>query len=443
MYRYTLEKYLDARERHMTERYAADPGKQPLAFWLVIAGVTFNLALCFIATHVHPVSQTDATVVEVALLLVGLAAIWRHLPTDLFCAAGLVAGWLMVVHLLDPELGQTAFINLAIPLIYVVLGRVAGTPRLGDRLVLILAGLTFAIGVLEMFDTALYEQLFNVLRYYIAKGVLKPGESKVTGTNLFVSSIRPSGEGRSLLPALGPLRAGSIFLEPISVGNFAIICAAWGFVRYRVRPRFAVATIALALGIAVLADSRQAVACIALIGLALTTPLPQSRGLLFLFPFGILAYLFWVGWFHPVRAIDDTFGGRIYGSGTLLASFSLAQWFGVADAGQRAVDCGYAQLLEGLGIIPISLIWAVFALWRSDSVLFNRYRCALVIYLGVSLTITGSVMSIKTGALAWYLLGASLMGYERKDPVPAAARTIPAWARRRAVALRPRNPATL
>jgi putative polymerase len=144
-----------------------------------------------------------------------------------------------------------------------------------------------------------------------------------------------------------------------------------------------------------------------------------------------------------VRAIDDTFGGRIYGSGTLLASFSLAQWFGVADAGQRAVDCGYAQLLEGLGIIPISLIWAVFALWRSDSVLFNRYRCALVIYLGVSLTITGSVMSIKTGALAWYLLGASLMGYERKDPVPAAARTIPAWARRRAVALRPRNPATL
>jgi putative polymerase len=428
----------------MKERYFTDPGKQPLAFWLVIAGVTFNLALCFIATHAHPVSQTDATVVEMAILAVGLAAIWRHLPTDLFCAAGLVAGWLMVVHLLNPELGQTAFVNLAIPVIFLVLGRIAGTPRTGDRLVLIVAVLTFAIGVLEMLDTALYEQIFNVLKYYIAKGVLKTSEAKVTGTDLFVSSIRPAGEGRSLIPALGPLRAGSIFLEPISVGNCAIICAAWGFVRHRVRPRFAIAVVALGLGIAVLADSRQAVGCIAIIAIALATPLPQSRGCLLMFPFCTIAYLLWVGWTHPVRLVDDTFGGRIYGAGTTLASYGLPDWLGIVVPPERAVDCGYAQAMEGLGIIPLSLIWAVFALWRSDSVLFNRFRCALVVYLCISLTITGSVLSIKTGALAWFLLGASLMDYERKASMRLSARIAPAWARGRAAALRPiRKPATL
>jgi multisubunit Na+/H+ antiporter MnhB subunit len=89
----------------------------------------------------------------------------------MFCAAGLVVGWLTVVHLLDPDLGTTAFVNLAIPVIYLVLGRIAGTPRLGDRLVLVLAILAFVIGVLEILDTALYEQHFNVLKYYIAKGV--------------------------------------------------------------------------------------------------------------------------------------------------------------------------------------------------------------------------------------------------------------------------------
>jgi putative polymerase len=428
----------------MKERYVTDSGKQPLAFWLVMAGVTFNLALCFIATHFRPVSQTDATVVEISLLAVGLAAIWRHLPTDLFCVSGLVAGWLTVVHLLDPELGATAFVNLAIPVIYLVLGRIAGTPRLGDRLVLVLAILTFAVGVLEMLDTALYEQLFNALKYYIAKGVLTTSQSKVTGTNLFNSSIRPSGDGRSLFPALGPLRTGSIFLEPISVGDFAIICAAWGLVRYRARPRFAIATIALALGIAVLADSRQAIGCIALIAVALATPLPQSRGWLLLIPYCLLAYLFWVGWFHPVRAVDDTFGGRIYGAGKLLTSWTTGNWLGVSLSILSDVDCGYAQLLEGLGIIPISLIWAVFTLWRSDSVLFNRFRCALVVYLCISLTITGSVLSIKTGALAWFLLGASLMDYEQKVPVVASARAIPARARTRAGALRTlRRPAIL
>jgi hypothetical protein len=100
--------------------------------------------------------------------------------------------------------------------------------------------------------------------------------------------------------------------------------------------------------------------------------------------------------------------------------------------------------MEGLGIIPLSLIWAVFALWRSDSVLFNRFRCALVVYLCISLTITGSVLSIKTGALAWFLLGASLMDYERKASMRLSARIAPAWARGRAAALRPiRKPVTL
>ena len=258
-----------------------------------------------------------------------------------------------------------------------------------------------------MTDLSLYERYLNVLNYYINKGGLKLDQAHVTGTHFFVSGIRPAGEGRSLLPVLGDHRASSIFLEPISLGNFAVICAAWGLVRFEERPGFGLAMITIAVVNAVLADSRQGISCALLIAGALATPLPRSRPWRLLAPVCVLAALLYIGWEAAPRPIDDTLGGRIDGAGTLMASWGARQWFGVAASSRSTVDCGYAQLLMGLGIVPAFIVWAGFALWRTNNRLFNRYRCALIIYLCVSLTITGSVLSIKTGALAWFLLGAA------------------------------------
>ena len=393
---------------------------------LVIAAMGFNLALSLFAAHVHAVTANEVTACEVAILAAGLPLAWGEFNTDLFCAAGLIAGWLLAVHLIDPKLGEKTFVCLAIPTIYFALGRRWGSPQVADRLVLFVAVVTLAVGVFEMLEPAIYERVLRVLSYYIQKGTVKPSQAHVTGTEFFISGVRPAGEGRSLFPMLGDHRASSIFLEPISLGDFAVIVAMWGMVRHAARPRFANALIAMGAVLAVLADSRLAVGTALAVALVLAMPLFRSKPVLLLMPMVVVAALLYVGFTSGLRPVDDTFGGRVYSSGTLLAGWGPGQWFGVATSTGPIYDCGYAQLISGLGVIPAAVLWAVFALWPANNRLFNRYRSALAVYLCVSLAITGSVLSIKTGALAWFLLGAveqrTLAAVKRKTPLMAAFR---------------------
>lgn len=397
----------------MTATIRSERRQRKFARWLVVAGTGFNLVLCFVSTHLHAVGKTEVTVCELAILGLGLAMVWRTLDRDVFCISGLVIGWLVAIHIIDPTLGQTTLVALAIPLIYFALGSRWGTPEAGDGLVLGLSLATIAVGVLELEDPALYQRLFDVLAYYIGKGGLEASQADVTGTHFFVSGVRPAGEGRSLLPFLGDHRVSSLFLEPISAGDFAVVCAAWGLARYRARPRFVVLILAMAAVNAVLADSRLAVGCAVIIAAVLATPLWRVRIWLTLLPLGIVAFILVTGWISVPRVIDDTLAGRIYGAGVLLDSWNIGQWLGVAASPQPTVDCGYAQLLAGLGIVPIAGLWAAFTLRNHSSRLADRFRCALAIYLCISLSITGSVLSIKTGALAWFLYGATQMTAEQ------------------------------
>ena len=56
----------------------------------------------------------------------------------------------------------------------------------------------------------------------------------MSSDRLFISGMRY--EGRTLLPFLGEHRVSSIFLEPVSVGNFGAICFAWVTLRHWRRP---------------------------------------------------------------------------------------------------------------------------------------------------------------------------------------------------------------
>ena len=109
----------------MIAEIAVDRRRQRLAFWLVVAGVGFNLALCFISTNLHSISEAEVTACEIAILAAGAMTVLADLDGNLICAAALLTGWLLAVHIIDPALGQTAFVALAIPVVYVVLGQPA------------------------------------------------------------------------------------------------------------------------------------------------------------------------------------------------------------------------------------------------------------------------------------------------------------------------------
>lgn len=377
-----------------------------LAQGLVVLAIGFNLGLCFISTHVHPINKAEVTAAELAIMSAALMAAWRTVDRDTWCIASLTVGWIAAVHIIDPVLDPNVLVALAIPAIFFALGRRSGTPEMSDRLVLIISLAVVALGLLELLDLSMFERLFNVFRYYVDKGGADPSQASVTGTHLFVSGLRPTGEGRSLLPALGDHRISSLFLEPVSAGNFAVVAALWGMARLQARPRRSWVILGLAAVIAVLADSRLAIGCGICTAVALCTPLPRLRPALLLLPLILVGGLVLIGWTSGPRAIEDTLAGRLYSSGTLLASWDAAQWLGVARS-LEIEDSGYAQVFVGFGVLPAAALWSLFALRAEPTALATRIRCALAIYLALSLCITGSVLSIKTGGLAWFLYGAS------------------------------------
>ena len=403
-----------------TATLAAQRG-QRLALRLVIAATGFNMVLCFFATHVHPVSAAEVTVVELAILGAALLAVWRTVDRDTWCIAGLTVGWIAVAHIIDSRLGPTTLVALAIPPVFFALGRRYGNPERGDRVVLVLTLAVVALGLFELLDLAAFERLFDVIGYYVNKGGADRSQLSVTGTHLFVSGVRPSSEGRSLLPALGDHRVSSLFLEPVSAGNFAVVAALWAMARLPAQPRRHYAVLALAVVVAVLADSRLAIGSGLCVALALGTPLPRARAALLALPLVLVAALVLIGWTSAPRGIDDTLGGRLYSSGTLLASWNVAQWLGVAWS-QGIEDSGYAQLFTGLGVLPAAALWSLVALRTEPTALAERVRCGLAVYLALSLCITGSVLSIKTGALAWFLYGASQTFLPRAPARRATAR---------------------
>jgi putative polymerase len=377
-----------------------------LALRLVVAATGFNMVLCFLSTHVHAVGAVEVTVVELAILGAVLLVVWRTVDRDAWCIAGLTVGWVAVAHIIDPRLGPNTLVALAIPPVFFALGRHYGNPDLGDRVVWVLTLVVVAIGLFELLDLAMFERLFDVIGYYVNKGGADRSQMSVSGTHLFVSGVRPAGEGRSLLPALGDHRVSSLFLEPVSAGNFAVVAASWAMARLPTQPRRQYAVLALAAVVAVLADSRLAIGCGLCIAVALGTPLPRARVALLALPLALVAALVLIGWTSAPRAIDDTLGGRLYSSGTLLASWGVPQWLGLAWS-QGTEDSGYAQLFTGLGVLPAAALWSSVALRTEPTALADRVRCALAVYLALSLCITGSVLSIKTGALVWFLYGAS------------------------------------
>lgn len=384
---------------------------EKLALRLVIAATSFNMVLCFISTHAHAINTAEVTVVELAILGAALLSVWRTVDRDTWCIAGLTVGWIAAAHVIDPVLGPNTLVALSIPPIFFALGRRYGDSGVGDRAVLVLTLTVVALGLFELFDLPTFERLFDVIGYYVNKGGADRSQVSVTGTHLFVSGIRPAGEGRSLLPSLGDHRISSLFLEPVSTGNFAVVVALWAMARLPAQPRRNYTVLALAVLIAVLADSRLAIGCGLCVAVALCTPLPRMRVALMLLPFLFVAALVLIGWTSGPHAIDDTLSGRLYSSGTLLASWDVAQWIGVERA-QGVEDSGYAQLFVGLGVLPAAMLWSLVALRTEPTTLASRVRCALAVYLAVSLCITGSVLSIKTGALAWFLYGAS------QNPLP-------------------------
>jgi len=388
-------------------------GLQPavIGFWSVLAATLFNLLLCFLNTkHLMSVGSTQVIAIESAVLLAGLLAARNLMGRQAVQLSGLVIICLFALKLLNGDLDLKIIHDLSIMLVFFLLGCVCPMP-LASRLVTVMLVLVISVGLIEWLLPSVFENMFDIWGYYLDKGALDANTVNYSNTKLFISGQRSVDAGRTLLPTIfGVHRISSVFLEPVSLGNFAIICLAW---LLSMPPRSATMRVTLTLAVSlcvVFPDSRFAAASCVMMVLFRMTPLHRSSVVALCLPVAAIGgLLFYGGQGHEIgvepRLVDDDFSGRLLFSGQLLSSWTWRQWLGLAGSPVYTADTGYAYALVNLGLPLALILWFAFTMTPIASRQGQTMRGMIALYLTASLCVGASVFSIKTAALCWFLYG--------------------------------------
>ncbi len=393
---------------------------QRLVAFIIVASVGYQLGLCLLNTTVMPVSRAIVGLAEAIILAACVPLLLRRLLPGVLILACLSAAMLCLLAIANEQVNVKAYRDIAIPLCYFWLGANVGRLDLADRALKMAICMVLAMGFYELLFLDAYTRWFDIFSYYVNIGSLNEQTDLVREDRLQANGMRPEGIGRTLLPGLlGPHRVSSVFLEPVSLGNFASLCAAWGLARsnWREGAFFVIAAVVMM----VLCDSRFALMTVTGF-VALRFLVKGSLLYLCIFtPVLAVVLLMVIGYYTPNvtgRIISDDLHGRLAYSGWSLLKFDIPKLFGVGHT-KVYYDEGYAHALATFGLPMVLVFWCSFWFLSFNSVLGQRFRAMVSLYIALILCISGfSFFALKSAGLLWFLVGCSL---QKPAPLPASA----------------------
>lgn len=368
---------------------------------LVFVATFFTIILCFVHTNVFFVSNGITAVCESVILAIAAALVMRK-SADAVLLLIVISAYLFFLAAMRYSIDLKTWRDIAIPIIFYAIGKRYGSLRSGDRLVKVTLSIVLLFAFLEWMLLPYYVKVFDIQSFYISRGAIDVAGHK-TDSGLFTSGLR--FEGRTLFPFLGEHRVSSIFLEPISLGNFAAIVFIWTLYRkYNEPGKLLLATSAIFI-LLILGDARFGLYLS--VGLFIVFFLAQSvrPGALFSAPFLVMLALIFFSMSHPNAPWDNTSVGRLLLGGQILTQLDLTQVFGIGTSGADVVDSGYAYLLAQVGLVGFACLWMAFVYdARLDGDEWS-FKVAIGCYVICLLAISSSLMTIKTAALLWFLSG--------------------------------------
>ncbi|WP_154660720.1 polysaccharide biosynthesis protein GumE [Marinobacter nanhaiticus] len=328
----------------------------------------------------------------------------RVLPGVMILAA-FSGAFLCLQALLRGGLDLKAFRDLLIPLCFYWAGRNVGSPAQADKALRIIVGVVLFFAFFELLALDVYTRIFNIFSYYVSTGSLEEITEYQRDSRLQMNGIRPPGIGRTLLPGLlDSHRVSSVFLEPVSLGNFATIVAAWGLAKDKSQLRDTLIFVGAAVVLIVLADSRFALLSVSFLLFARFALVGWANYLPFLMPIGILAMLVAIGMFWN-GVYGDDYIGRLASSGRSLVEFNVANLLGFGHNGGFP-DQGYAYSFSKFGLVLVMVLWFVFWLIPAPDDQARRFRCYIGVYASLILCVSGSsLFALKTAGVVWFLFG--------------------------------------
>lgn len=376
---------------------------------LIWAALTFNWFLAFVNARGIAISAAHVAACE---LLIMLMAVWHLIERGLlreqliiFCVYALCVVFTLFRFAYAQDIEPKPLRDLAIIFVFLSLGLSA---RRGPYRLTFYASIFIAlIGLLEVLLPQLYSTLFNVKAYYISSRGYVESQFWNTESTAFVSGTRP-GERYFAAFTQWP-RASSIFLEPVSLGNFLtvslmVLLSGWSKLSLRVRGVWSLVLLLLL----VLSDSRFAFASgvilIALRPLLRRTP-QQLSFVLFASVVGAAAFIVW---FTGIGVATDDFLGRLFYTVSALQRLDVPTLFGMKyPLAENFMDSGLVYFIVSQSLVVVLLLPLVYSIGLivsgTEAKLYKHY---LMIVLALNLMISNSLFSIKVAALLWFCVGA-------------------------------------
>ena len=387
-----------------------------LAILAVFGSLLNNTFLCFVNTRMFAVRDSHVMLGELICIACALiVALDRKI--GLYMSFGVFFGYMLVLFAFRQVFDPKPVRDILVPFAFYFAGLRIASPRLADFLVAAAAIFVVAFGLFEYFDVDTYLNYFNVLGYYLARGSLTLTDTFGHTKGLFISGVR--AEPRTIFPFLGLHRVSSIFLEPVSTGNFGVIVYAWALFRKEMRLRWV--TFACALTMICLADARFGLySCIVM---TMLRPFFQiiPRTVWVILPFLFLALLTIYGLVSGTHGGPNDISGRMNVTAHLITQLGLPVVLGVEMTDKFTADSGLAYSLTQFGIVGFIGLWALFVFAPGRTARAWNFHSMAIIYFLLLMLISNSGYSLKTGGLLWFILGVanSVTSWDEADQKPA------------------------
>jgi putative polymerase len=397
---------------------------------LMLLAVGYNFLLAVINAKVFTVRPVMTYAVEFAIyaacFAIGIWSLERRRLALVVAGLGLVITLMLVrfvvVWQVDPKFFRDALIAFA----FVVLGAAykGSLPKLFVRMSVVVA----LVAAFELAAPTVYGDVVNPKSYFVnARGASAEGFWN-EDSNLYVSATRPGA--RNFLPGSNLPRASSVFVEPVTMGNYIIFFAAivLAFARW-LRPPALLLSIGLIGFLIVASDGRLAAGTCVL--MLMLSPLLRrlDQRLAFLLFLAVLGGGWLLVWVSGIQEYEDTTLGRIFFTVYSIRNMSFDAWMGLDFAqAYRYFDSGISYFIASQSLVGVAAFLLAYSflmfLPTREGQLFKNLA---IFAFALSLLVSNGYFSIKTSALWWFACGCLW------QMAPAASSLLPARLRSRGV----------
>ncbi|MEE8296543.1 MAG: hypothetical protein V3R26_01795 [Hyphomicrobium sp.] len=413
-----------ARLRRKPYRLAL-PSSEAIAASLVCAAVCFNFVLAFLNAHVSSLDRGSVILVEVVIVSITLMVCFvsnNRLMIPWIGVICIIVTIFLVGSMVRQSYDPKHLRDVLLIPIFVALGLTFAKGSV-VRLFCGLQALILAVMVFEALAPRLFADTVRPWDFYRAtRSILDFKDSWHPESGLYLSAFRP--EGRIIFEWLGIHRLSSIFLEPVSLGNWSIIVtiflsAFWRLLSGRTLVFLALSNIMLLIG----CDGRLALtASVIIVVLSMFAhTLPRYFYLAYL-PIAMLTTVVLATVFG-FNVMTDDFPGRIATTTIFLTSLDLPSVLGFDHSLiDRTADSGISYLILTQSVFGVSVLWAAICLLQpptsKTAILLLHGIC---VYVSLLLMVSFSLFAMKTAAPLWFLYGyvraRGFLEGRRMDPI--------------------------